>query len=412
MNPARGVASVAENRVITMVVLGSTISQIASAMSIAIFPVIAPQLAAQLAVDASFIGYQMSLLYGSAMVLSAIAGTAELRWGACRSMQVALIFSGIGMALAITGNLYLIAVATVLVGAGAALVSAGAAHLLFRFSLPQRRNLIFSIKQTGVPFGWAVVALLAPTVTLSLGWRWALAAVMVYSVCMAMVLQRVRAQWDDDRDPHAATQVHVLDGVKVLWRYPVLRRLGYAGFFFSFVQLCLGTFTVILLVKEADYSLITAGFMFSLVQVAGISSRVLLGWAADATGRSISVLRVSDLIVAACCIIAAFINSAWPPALLAVFYVVFGAMAYGWNGVMQAQIARLSPKGLVGVTTGGLMVWIFAGTLVGPALFATAYRFIGSYTMCFGALAAVAMTGWILLRSVRIADQEQILRNH
>jgi MFS family permease len=197
-----------------------------------------------------------------------------------------------------------------------------------------------------------------------------------------------------------------------LWRYPLLRRLGYAGFFFSFVQLCLGTFTVTLLVKEADYSLITAGFMFSLIQVAGISSRVLLGWAADVTGRSISVLRVSDLVVAACCVIAAFINSSWSPVLLAGFYVVFGAMAYGWNGVMQAQIARLSPKGLVGVTTGGLMVWIFAGTLVGPALFATAYRFIGSYTMCFGVLAVFAMGGWASLRSVRVAEHEQMLRNH
>ncbi len=354
----------------------------------------------------------MSLLYGSAMVLSAVAGTAESRWGACRSMQVALIASGIGMALAITGNLYLIALAAVLVGAGAALVTAGAAHLLFRFSLPRRHNLIFSIKQTGVPFGWAAVALIAPSITLSMGWRWALAAVMINAFCMAMVLQRVRARWDDDRDSGAATQVHVLDGLRLLWRYPILRQLGYAGFCFSFVQLCLGTFTVILLVKEADYSLIVAGFMFSLIQIAGISSRVLLGWAADATGRSISVLRVSDLIVAACCVIAAFINSSWSPVLLAVFYVVFGAMAYGWNGVMQAQIARLSPKGLVGVTTGGLMVWIFAGTLVGPALFATAYRFIGSYTLCFSLLAAVAMAGWASLRSVRIADHEQMLRNH
>jgi MFS family permease len=395
-----------------MVVLASTVSQIASAMSVAIFPVIAPKLAAQLAIDASFIGYQMSLLYGSAMVLSAVAGTAELRWGACRTMQVALVASGTGMALAITGNLYLLAVAAVFVGAGAALVSAGAAHLLFRFSLPQRHNLIFSIKQTGVPFGWAAVALLAPSVTLRLGWRWALAAVMIYAICMAIALQRVRARWDDDRDPGGATQVHVLDGLRLLWRYPLLRRLGYAGFFFSFVQLCLGTFTVTLLVKEADYSLITAGFMFSLIQVAGISSRVLLGWAADVTGRSISVLRVSDLVVAACCVIAAFINSSWSPVLLAGFYVVFGAMAYGWNGVMQAQIARLSPKGLVGVTTGGLMVWIFAGTLVGPALFATAYRFIGSYTMCFGVLAVFAMGGWASLRSVRVAEHEQMLRNH
>lgn len=412
VNSVRGVAArLADNRTITMVVLGATAAQIASAMSIAIFPVIAPQLAARLAVDASFVGYQMSLLYCAAMVLSPLAGSAELRWGACRSMQVALVASSISMALAITGNLYLIAMATVLVGGGAALVSAGAAHLLFRFSAPQRRNLIFSIKQTGVPFGWAVVALLAPTLALSLGWRWALAAVMVYGVCMVVALQRVRAQWDDDRDPHAATQVHVLDGVRLLWRYPVLRRLGFAGFCFSFVQLCLGTFTVTLLVKEAGYSLITAGFMFSLAQVAGMSGRVLLGWVADVSGRSITVLRVSDLIVAACCVIAAFINSAWPPALLAALYVVFGAMAYGWNGVMQAQIARLSPKGMVGVATGGLMVWIFAGTLAGPALFATGYRFVGSYTTCFGVLASIAMTGWVVLRSVRVADHEQTGRD-
>jgi len=394
-----------------MVVLGATASQIASAMSIAIFPVIAPQLAAGLAVDASLVGYQMSLLYGAAMVLSPLAGSADLRWGACRSMQVALGSTAVSMALAITGNLYLIAIATVLVGAGAALVSAGAAHLLFRFSAPKRRNLIFSIKQTGVPFGWAMVALLAPTLTLSLGWRWALAAILAYGAVMAIALQRVRARWDDDRDPRAATQVHVLDGVRLVWRYPVLRRLGFVAFFFSFVQLCVGTFTVTLLVNEAGYSLITAGFMFSLAQVAGISGRIFLGWFADVSGGSITVLKWSDLIVAACCVIAAFINSTWSPVLLAAFYIVFGAMAYGWNGVMQAQIARLSPKGMVGVATGGLMVWIFAGTLVGPALFATGYRFVTSYTTCFGALAAIAMTGWMLLRSVRIADHEQMVRD-
>jgi sugar phosphate permease len=196
-----------------------------------------------------------------------------------------------------------------------------------------------------------------------------------------------------------------------VWRYPVLRRLGFVAFFFSFVQLCVGTFTVTLLVNEAGYSLVTAGFMFSLAQVAGIAGRVFLGWFADVTGGSIPVLKVSDLIVAACCIIAAFIDSTLSPVLLAVFYIVFGAMAYGWNGVMQAQIARLSPKGMVGVATGGLMVWIFAGTLAGPALFATGYRFATSYTTCFGALAAIAMTGWMLLRSVRIADHEQIVRD-
>jgi len=133
---------------------------------------------------------------------------------------------------------------------------------------------------------------------------------------------------------------------------------------------------------------------------------MLLGWIADASGRSVTVLAVSDLVVAACCIVTAFIHSAWPTALLAGLYLVFGAMAYGWNGILHAQVARLSPKGMVSVATGGLMVWIFAGTLAGPAIFAAAYRFVGSYTACFGALALVALAGWFLLRPGQGVDIE------
>lgn len=390
------------------VVIGTSASQVAVAMAIAVFPVIAPQLAARLGVDASLVGYQMSLLFASAMAVSPMVGTAVLRWGACRTMQIALGVCVLGMAMALAGNLYFLALASMLVGVSAALVAAGAAHLLFRFTPPQHINLLFSIKQTGVPIGWATIALLAPTITLVAGWRWSLAAVLFYGVTMIIVLQRARARWDDDRDPAARMQGHVLEGVRLLWRDPVMRRLGIASFFFSFVQLCLGTFTVTLLVQEAGYGLVEAGFMFALLQIAGISGRLLLGWIADVTGSSIRILRLTDLVVAACCIITAFINASWPPVLLALHYTVFGVMAYGWNGVLHAQIARLSPKGMVSTATGGIMVWIFAGTLFGPALFAAAYRHIGSYTAGFGALAAVALAGWVMLRSARGADRQQV----
>ncbi|MDP1718227.1 MAG: MFS transporter, partial [Burkholderiales bacterium] len=198
---------------ITGVVLGTTGSQVAVAMAIAIFPVIAPQLASRLNVDASLVGYQMSLLFGSAMAVSPAVGTAVMRWGACRTMQLALGLCVMGMCVALAGNLYFIALSSVLVGASAALVAAGAAHLLFRFTAPQRLNLLFSIKQTGVPLGWATIALLAPSITLGMGWRWSLAAVLLYGVGMIIGLQRMRAQWDDDRDPAARMQGQVLMGV-------------------------------------------------------------------------------------------------------------------------------------------------------------------------------------------------------
>lgn len=388
-----------------VVVLAATAAQVTSAMGIAMFPVIAPQLARMLDVDASYVGYQISLLFGSAMLASAVVGTTVLRWGACRSMQWASWLAAAGMFAALAGKLWAMPLAALFIGASNALAAAGAAHLLYRFSPPRRRNLIFSIKQMGVPLGWATIALVAPLLTLNYGWRVPLLVVFVYSVATGVVLGRWRRHWDDDRDPQAAGQVNLLSGVVVLWRYPTLRYLGMAAFFFSLVQLCVGTFTVNLLVQDAGYSLVTAGIMLSVVQVAGMSGRLGFGWLADRSGQAIAVLTLTSLAAAAGCVVSVFISTSWPPALLALFYVVFGVVSYGWNGVMHAQTARLSPPGMVSVATGGVMVWIFGGILAGPALFALVYRSIGSYTEMFGYLTVGALVSAALTMAAARAER-------
>lgn len=388
-----------------VVVLAATAAQVTSAMGIAMFPVIAPQLARMLEVDASYVGYQISLLFGSAMLASAVVGTTVLRWGACRSMQWASWLAAAGMVAALAGQLWAMPLAAMFIGASNALAAAGAAHLLYRFSPPRRRNLIFSIKQMGVPLGWATIALVAPVLTLDFGWRVPLLVVFAYAVATALVLGRWRLHWDDDRDPQAAGRINPLSGVALLWRYPTLRYIGIAAFFFSLVQLCLGTFTVNLLVQDAGYNLVTAGVMLSVVQIAGMSGRLGFGWLADRSGQAITVLTLASLAAAAGCGISVFISADWPVAALALFYVLFGAVSYGWNGVVHAQTARLSPPGMVSVATGGVMVWIFGGILVGPALFAFAYRSIGSYTAMFGYLTAGALVSAALTVAAARAER-------
>ncbi|MBM3374369.1 MAG: MFS transporter, partial [Betaproteobacteria bacterium] len=325
---------------IVIVVLAATAAQIAAAMGIAIFPVLAPQLALMLGVDASTVGYLISLLFGAAMLASTVVGTVVLRWGACRGMQWALWLAAAGMLIALVGSLWAMPLAALFIGSSNALAAAAAAHLLFRFAPPRHRNLIFSIKQTGVPLGWALIALVAPVLTLRWGWRVSLIAVLVYAVAAALLFERWRRFWDDDRDPRAAGRTSLLTGVIELWRYPVLRYLGLAAFFFSFLQLCVGTFTVNLLVKDVGYSLVAAGLMLSLVQAAGMAGRLGFGWIADRSGKAIGALTVTSLCAAAGCVVCLSISTDWPPYLLALFYLAFGIVSYGWNGVMHAQIAR------------------------------------------------------------------------
>lgn len=375
----------------------TTLAQIGTVAGIAIFPVIAPRLAAQMGVDASLIGYQMSVVYGAAAVGSPMLIWMVARWGACRTIQLGLACSIVALAVSLAATVPALALASVLLGFAMCIMTPAGAHVLFRFSPPARRNLVFSVKQTCVPAGWMLMALIAPGMTLAFGWQWAIALVMVFAAVMIVALQPVRAAWDDDRQPQSGVRGQALEGLRLLWRYPVLRALSAASLFLSGVQLCLSSFAVTLLVEQARYSLVAAGLMLSVAQGAGVAARILWGWMADRSGDCLGVLTRIGVVIVVCCVAMALMTPAWPQWVTALLFLVFGATAIGWNGLFLAEIAVRCPQGKVGVATAGAMVWNFAGILLGPALFALTVRLTGSYTRTFGWLTVFALAGLVLL---------------
>jgi MFS family permease len=383
--------------VISVVAL-TTLAQIGTVMGIAVFPVIAPELALEMGVEPSLIGYQMSLIYGSAMLSSPFLTWMVTRFGACRAIQAGLLLSVIALALALLSGLAALLMASILLGVAMSVMTPAGAHVLFRFSPPKRRNLMFSIKQTCVPAGWMMMALIAPPVTLMFGWKWAIALVMVFAVGMIAALQCVRATWDDDRTTQAGSAAQqAREGLMLLWKLPELRWLSVASMFMSGVQLCLSSFAVTLLVQEAGYGLVAAGVMLSVAQGAGVTGRIAWGWIADRFGNCLGLLlRLSAVMVASCAAMG-FVTTQWPPVLMALLFLVFGASAIGWNGLFLAEVARLSPPGKVSVATSGAMVWNFAGILIGPALFAMTVRANSSYALTFGLLSLFAIGGFLFL---------------
>jgi MFS family permease len=376
----------------------TTFAQIGTVMGIAVFPVIAPKLAAEMGVEPSLIGFQMSLIYGAAMLSSPLLTWLVTRHGACRAIQVGLLFSVVALALALLSGLAALIAASILLGAAMSVMTPAAAHILFRFSPPRHRNLLFSIKQTCVPAGWMIVALVAPPVALTFGWQWAIAVVMLFALLMTAALQPVRAVWDDDRKPQAGgVRQQAREGLVLLWRVAELRWLSMASMFMSGVQLCLSSFAVTMLVQEAGYDLVAAGVTLSVAQGAGVTGRIIWGWIADRYGNCLAMLLRLSAVMVACCCVMAFVTPQWPRALMALLFLVFGASAIGWNGLFLAEVARLSPQGKVSVATSGAMAWNFAGILMGPALFAVIYRFNGSYAHTFGLLTLFAVAGFVSL---------------
>ena len=162
---------------------------------------VAPEVARALDIPPSLIGYQFSLVFGCGIFTSLFAGTLIRRWGACRTTQASLLLGGTGCALTAVPHLATVGAASIVIGCAYGVTNPSASHLLSRFAAPRHRNLVFSIKQAGVPLGGILAGIIAPPMALSLGWQSVPLAVAAAVFVVMAALQFRRRAWDDDRDP-------------------------------------------------------------------------------------------------------------------------------------------------------------------------------------------------------------------
>ncbi|MEK6594002.1 MAG: MFS transporter, partial [Pseudomonadota bacterium] len=355
------VTPVVSQRQVFYVVLATFASQMVVTMSNSTLPTIAPKVAEALGLEAALIGYQVSILFGAATIGTLFGGKFTRRFGACRTMQLSNALCGAGLMLMTVPHVLPILLGSLVAGYGQGLINSATAHLLVKYTPPGRRNLLFSIKQTGVPFGGMLVALSAPVIAVTCGWQWAIVMVIAMIAAVIALVQMRRGAWDTDRDSAAGVKQQKFGGVPLVLAQPSLRWVSLAGFLFAAVQRCLLTFTVIYLVAERGYSLIEAGIMLSLIQAGGIAGRLFWGWLADRMRSSIAVLLAIAVITVVDSVILMAMQSDWPrPAVYAMF-LVFGAAALGWNGILHAETARVSPPGMASVVAGGSTFFVFAG---------------------------------------------------
>ncbi len=378
--------------------LPALVGLVTSVQALATFTVLAlPTLATKAApafgVGPEAAGYQISVIYLAAACMSSMAGLFVRRYGAACVSLLALGCSGIGLLGLVTGNLICAVLGSLLLGAAYGLTNPAASHLLLRYAPRQHQNLIFALKQTGVPFGAMLAAFLLPALEKKFGWQPALLSGSGLVAALSVFLWLARDRLDGDRDPQARMTGGMLQGVRVVAANPVLRSLAIMGLTYASFQFCLFTFLITMLVQDFGWSLVEAGGMAMLLQVGGATGRIAWSVLADRLGQGLWVLFVIGLASTFCAGLLALSGPAWPiPALTAVL-VGFGFCLVGWNGLWMAEIARTGGPAEVGLATGGVLVFTYVGVMAGPAAFALLYRVFGSYTLTFGAFGLMSLIG-------------------
>ncbi|MEO8487966.1 MAG: MFS transporter [Betaproteobacteria bacterium] len=379
--------------------LGATLAiQVYASFVCTAAAVLAPAIAESLAVPPSYVGGFIGIVYLGAMVASLLSGAYIARHGAIRVSQICVVLCAIGIAgVAAAGAnaLVVVAIAAIVIGVGYGPITPASSDVLARTTPPSRMSLVFSIKQTGVPAGAALAGAIVAATALLAGWRTALAIVALAGIAVAIAAQSVRAALDTHRRADADLAIgRALHAVRDIFRHRELASIACLSFVYAATQVSLTSFLVVHLTGELRWSLVAAGLALSAGTTAGVVGRIAWGALSDRTRNPRLVLGVIGLVAGACAATTAASTIAWPAIAIYATVAVFGATAIGWNGVMLAEVARLSPPGEAGATTGATGFVTFAGVMAGPPLFAALSAVTSSTRWGFAAVAVLsAATG-------------------
>nr|WP_242702339.1 MFS transporter [Achromobacter sp. SD115] len=344
------------------------------------------------------VGLFLAVVYGGAMMSSALSSVLVGRLGAVRVSQAALTLQAAGLAvLAIEAPLAQHA-AALLCGLGYGIITPASSHILARTTAQERMYTVFSLKQTGVPLGGLLAGAILPALAAWSSWRMALLFLAGAACVVALASDWLRAQLDEPAAPRAtgAGQWHrpVMD---VLQRAQ-LRTMAGISLLFSACQLSVSGYLMVFLQRDLQLGVARAVLVYAVAQGAGIVGRVAWGRIADRTRSPRGVLMLIGVLMAGSALGLAFTPVQSSLLVLCLLAAMLGATAIGWNGVFLGELARLAPAGKVASVTGGTMFFTYIGVVIGPPAFGfMAER--SSLGVAYGALAVLPLMALFLLGS-------------
>ncbi len=392
------------------VLAATLVLQSVSAFLTRVAPTIAPYLMNEVGLPSSAIGHLSAIGTLGSMAFLLIGAPVIRRIGSIRILQIGTAVAALGALMFLVPHTIAAVLAVLLIGLGYGPSPAAGSEVLQRYSPPDRRSLIFSIKQAGVPVGGVLAGLVLPPAVLAFGVVGAVACCLIISLAALALVQPLRVEVDAERDRSQRIDIaslfaagNLLAPVRAVIASREILLVALAGACFAVGQGIWFAYLVTFMVLQLDYSLAFAGIVFAVMQATGIFGRIALGWLADRIGSGAMVLAIAGIASALCSVGLAMAVKSWPAAMMIALAGIAGVAVSSWNGVQVAEVVRLSSKAQIHTTVAGATMVIFTGYVIGPILFAILISATGRYDLGFLTVAAVCLIGAIFALGARRA---------
>ncbi len=280
-------------------------------------------------------------------------------------------FSGLVIALAIAGAF-----------AGGTQSASGRA--VMSWFGPEERGLALGIRQTAVPLGGAIAAVVLPALT-RISLRSAFDGLAIGCFAAALVGATLLRTEPSDELGDIGRPLHD----RRMW----LLCLG--SLFYVTTQMSILGFVVLFLHDERGLSTAAAAAVLAAIQIAGGVSRIVAGRLSDRARARVRLLRRIAIVLASTVALATALLDAslW---LLIPAFVVAGTFALSWNGLSFTAAAELAGRARSGAAIGFQQTFLAAGSIVTPIVFAALVH-ASSWRLAFALAAASPLVGYVLL---------------
>jgi MFS family permease len=371
--------------------------QTLATMALYSLPAVAPEVAKDLDVNGALVGGFVATAYGVGILSALLSPGLIRRFGGVRATQAVLIAAACMLVIAATSaGVTGIALSAVVLGLGYGAAAPASTHLLVPHTPRSVFNLVMSLRQIGVPLGGVLGALILPPLVLAFGWRDALLGEVAPILLLMLAMELPRSSWDAGRERGLPLRLGTVIQPFRMLADARLRRLSVSCFIYSGLQLCFVAFMTVHLTTVAGFSLVHAGQILAVYQIAGSVSRPIWGWIADRFLTPTQTLSVLGLGMAAAAALAGQFGPGWHAGTVLLVVLLAGCTAGGYTGVAYAEYAHLGGTRRTEATGLGTAL-MFAGGMLMPPVFGTAVTTLGGYGLSYLVVAILALASGLLL---------------
>jgi Major Facilitator Superfamily len=372
--------------------------------------VLAPLIIAELHADAAWVGVYFSLTAFAGLIGQLASGGFIIRHGAIRMSQVALLFTGAGLAVAVLGGAAGFVLSALIGNGVAAVATPASSQLLGRWSVTRYAPFAFSIAQCAIPAGILLTGYLGPVTADSFGWRDTMLGSAVLCWAVALMLQPLRGQLDTEPSPRHPIRLSDLRAtITAVLAVRELRSLSFACFAFNGTQAVFVAYFVTYM-TALGHPLVTAGSLFSTVIAVAVPGRILWAWVGGFYVAPHVVLGGLAFGMAVSIALLGASAPHWPLLAIGAVTIVVSATAMSWHGITLSEAARLAPPGRVGAVTGGVLSFGQIGALASPAVFSLLLRLTADYSASWMVCAVPAvLVGVNMLRQGKPVPESDAL---